>query len=461
MKPIFNEEKIFFEKRTGIQLPEYCWRDGSKIYLNCNDTKPLLTFKVEERKININKNIITHIKDNSVIVRYTKGKKQIEETWMNYSWEEEYEFNKDSITYKEKESIDETYWYILKHRDSQIRASDSGGKDSTLELIILDKAYSRLREHGAEIEDYIVDFNNTSNDTAQTYLQVKANNKNKNLEIHNPQKGFYQWIEQNKNYYLPSVMVRNCCSTYKEGSMKKVLDRKKPYVLVLGMRKYESTKRANYDWDLNEAIKKQGEMKLNVPENWRRFLNIVNWEDHEVWLYFLHNDVNFNIMYKWGFDRVGCLFCPYSKEYTDLIIEEHYPQMNERWNKILDKNYELYDVENRLKWTKEEWRNGRWKEGVSKEQYIIQNKPTKDRIKELAEIKGISEELAEKYFQKKCSCGKKLNPDEVAINLKTYGRGMDVSKMQCKKCFCGVNKITGKEYQDKVHNFRNDGCNLF
>ena len=71
-----------------------------------------------------------------------------------------------------------------------------------------------------------------------------------------------------------------------------------------------------------------------------------------------------------------------------------------RWEFALEKNYEITDVKNRLKWTLEEWKNGKWKLGISKEQGIIQNKPTKERVKELAEIKGISEELALKYFQK-------------------------------------------------------------
>jgi 3'-phosphoadenosine 5'-phosphosulfate sulfotransferase (PAPS reductase)/FAD synthetase len=461
VKIIFDEEKIFFENRTGITLPNNCWRDGSKIYLNCKDERPLIVFKVEDRKIKITKNIIKNINEKSIDVKYIKGKKTIEETLINYTLEEEYNQQKDIIRYRERESIDKTKEYLKKYPNAEVRGSDSGGKDSTVELTILDKVYDELRNENYKIDDYIVDFNNTTNDTAQTYKQVKQNNINKNLQTHNPKEGFYPWIEKTKNYYLPSIMVRNCCSTFKEGAMKKVLDKNKEYILVLGMRKNESSKRADYDWDLNEAIKAKGEMKLNVPENWHRFLNVVEWLDEEIWLYLIHENISFNPMYRLGFDRCGCLYCPYSKDYTDLIIEEYYPKMNDRWNSILDKNYELYDVENRLKWTKEEWRNGRWKAGTSKEQYLIQNKATPERIKELAKIKGISEELAEKYFQKKCSCGKKLNPDEVAINLKTYGRGMDVGKMQCKKCFCEANNITGKDYQEKVHSFRNDGCNLF
>ena len=67
MKPIFDEEKRFLEKYLKIELPNNCWRNGSKIYLNHFDDKPIITFKVDtlnneiyikkENKIN-NKNFI-------------------------------------------------------------------------------------------------------------------------------------------------------------------------------------------------------------------------------------------------------------------------------------------------------------------------------------------------------------------------------------------------------------------
>ena len=34
MKPIFEDEKIFLEENLGVKLPNNCWRDGKKIYLN-------------------------------------------------------------------------------------------------------------------------------------------------------------------------------------------------------------------------------------------------------------------------------------------------------------------------------------------------------------------------------------------------------------------------------------------
>lgn len=55
MKPIFEEERQFFLKKTGIELPTDCWRDGANIYLDPYCDKPLYKFKVEDKKINIKK----------------------------------------------------------------------------------------------------------------------------------------------------------------------------------------------------------------------------------------------------------------------------------------------------------------------------------------------------------------------------------------------------------------------
>jgi phosphoadenosine phosphosulfate reductase len=68
-KPIFEEERMFFKEQTGIELPTDCWRNGSKIYLDFTQEKPLYRFKVDNKKINITK-------DNSN--GYKKGKKIIE-----------------------------------------------------------------------------------------------------------------------------------------------------------------------------------------------------------------------------------------------------------------------------------------------------------------------------------------------------------------------------------------------
>lgn len=72
--------------------------------------------------------------------------------------------------------------------------------------------------------------------------------------------------------------------------------------------------------------------------------------------------------------------------------------------------------------------------------------------------------MAEKYWDKKCLCGKKLNPDEIAMFYKIFGRyenQEDNRQLLCKKCLCEKLNITTKEYSEKVMEFRKQGCNLF
>ena len=72
--------------------------------------------------------------------------------------------------------------------------------------------------------------------------------------------------------------------------------------------------------------------------------------------------------------------------------------------------------------------------------------------------------MAEKYWDNKCKCGKKLNPDEVAMFLKIMGRyeGVEDNRQYlCKECLCKAMGWTTKEYAEKVKEFRDSGCKLF
>lgn len=450
MKPIFEEEKWFIYNQIGVQLPDNCWRDGSKIYLNSDKDTLMLTFKVENGKMNIKKNNIELV----------TGK------YKNKTLEEEIIEVNDRLDLLESESIENTVNYITMHKDSEPRLSHSGGKDSDVMYYIFKKAIKECKKKEGLDFEYVIDFFNTSNDTPQTYRHIKEIQEKDNLIIHNPEMGWYDWIEKKKNYYLPSTFVRNCCSTYKEGQVSKILDKKKNYILFLGARKHESIKRKDYDWDLNEAWKKANpDKKLMFPENHRRFLPIVNFTDVEVWLYIIREKMKVNEQYKLGFNRVGCLICPYMTGYIDILIKYYYPSFWDRWMNIVGKNYEEYNIKNRLKWSKEEYGEfGRWKTGLSRETEIISRKATPERVKELAELKGISENVAKKYFSKKCSCGKKLNPDEIAMYLKIFGRyegKEDNRDYLCKNCLCEKIHITKKEYSEKVMDFRSQGCELF
>ena len=381
----------------------------------------------------------------------------------NYTLEEEYEVAREQLEVKVKQSIQMTKEYTLKNLDKKIFVSISGGKDSDVMKHIVDIAFNELREEGINVDYNLIAFN-TSNDTAETYKHLKQHHKMTKENIISPEVGFYQWIVDKKNYFTPTRFVRNCCSTYKEGQLTKIMDKKEETLTFLGMRSPESVKRKDYDFDLNEAQKKIGK-KPNVPENWLRFLPIVKWTDAEVWLYILNRKMKYNDMYNKGFNRIGCLICPYQSDVVELLIKNHYPKQWKRWVDILAKGYEIYGVERRLKWDLLEWcEGGRWKSATSKESELTTKKATPERVKELAELKGISEEMAVKYFKKECSCGKKLNPTEIAMFLKLTGRyenQEDNRQYLCKKCLSEFLGITTKEYKEKAIEFTQGGCELF
>ena len=381
----------------------------------------------------------------------------------NYTLEEEYEVAREQLEVKVKQSIQMTKEYTLKNLDKKIFVSISGGKDSDVMKHIVDIAFNELREEGINVDYNLIAFN-TSNDTAETYKHLKQHHKMTKENIISPEVGFYQWIVDKKNYFTPTRFVRNCCSTYKEGQLTKIMGKKEDTLTFLGMRSPESVKRKDYDFDLNEAQKKIGK-KPNVPENWLRFLPIVKWTDAEVWLYILNRKMKYNDMYNKGFNRIGCLICPYQSDVVELLIKNHYPKQWKRWVDILAKGYEIYGVERRLKWDLLEWcEGGRWKSATSKESELTTKKATPERVKELAELKGISEEMAVKYFKKECSCGKKLNPTEIAMFLKLTGRyenQEDNRQYLCKKCLSEFLGITTKEYKEKAIEFTQGGCELF
>lgn len=431
--------------KTGIELPPNCWRKGSKIYLNHFDEKPFFTFKVDLLNTQIN------------------IKKYIEPTHKNYTLEEEYEIAKDVLEDKVKESISMTKSYILEHMDHKKFVSISGGKDSDVMKHIVDIAIDELSKEGKNIEYNLIAFN-TSNDTAETYKHLKFHHAMNKDNIISPEVGFYHWVANKKKYFTPSRFVRNCCSTYKEGQISRIMEKDENTLTFLGMRAPESFKRSHYDWDLNKAQLESGG-KLNVPMNWKRFLPIVKWTDAEVWLYILNRNMEYNPMYNKGFSRVGCLICPYQNDYIDLLIKDFYPKQWSRWMDILRKGYEMYGVENRLKWSSLEWsEGGRWKNATSKESELTSKKATPQRVKELANLKGISEEMATKYFKRVCACGKKMNPTEVAMFLKLTGRYESVEDNRqylCKKCLSEFLNMDIQEYKDKEIEFIESGCELF
>lgn len=472
MKPVFKKERDLLIRKLGFELPENIWRDGHSLYLNSDCETRIIKFKVYNRE--------------TIKVTWNKIQEVLKK-YKNKTIEEEILESTDRLDRLEQESIEKSIEYIKENPGYEIRAGISGGIDSDLINHILSKKV--FPELG--ITDYTLDFMNSTNETPQTYLHIKRDFPEDKLQINNPPKGLYMWLKEDKQYYIPTIASRTCCSTYKEGRLRKILNKNTNYIIFLGMRKSESNNRSEYDWDLNERMNelykktKKDRYKLYIPANWKRFLPILNWDDKDVWLYTLREGNIYNEQYNMGFNRCGCLICPYMSDYNELLVKYYYPSLSKRWDDMLHIHYKVKDVSRRLKYSKLEFINqGKWKSGGGKEQELMNKKATPDRIMELARIKGCTELVAAKFFKRKCSCNKKLNPEEVAMYLKFFGRfvrkeydlsfnaqasffdnennfSIDDRQYLCKRCFCAYMGVEEKEYEERVRLFRQTGCSLF
>lgn len=449
MKPIFEQERLFFKEKSDVELPTDCWRSGAKIYLDIYCEKPLYSFKVEDGKIKI-----------------TKNNEKLFENYKQVKLDKIIELESENVDKLYIESFNFLYSYLKENNETPIVFNHSGGKDSCLSYEVFKDVKNKLNQEGVDL-DYVISFANTSNDTADTYKFIKDNNniEQNKLRIMNPKEGFYDMIRRT-NYFVPNALSRKCCQVYKEGQIRKNYDTNTKYIMILGVRKHESTKRADYDWIMDDKfyVKLFGEKNTN-PKLWTNIAPIIEWKDEYVWIYLMKENVKLNPQYEKGYNRCGCLICPYQSEYIDLLTKENYPTLWKRWTEdILPKSYKNGLIEDRFKWTIEEYIKGAWKTGTSKIYEITKMSPTTERVEEVMKLMNISNyDIAKKYFKKKCSnCGKNLNPSEIGMNLKMLGRGMDIEKNgMCKKCMCKDFNISSKEYSIKIRQFREGGCNLF
>ena len=473
-KPIFEEERLFLNERLGIDLPTDCWRDSKKIYLDCTCDKPIYEFKLLDEKDTYIKKIKSYDKETKKFYDDTQEiqqrkmviNKDNSKLFTDYKQKkitDLIELYSDEINELEKHSVDFLTNYLLEHNEfEQIVNAHSSGKDSCVSLHIFNLALEEIKKINIDkyntINDkWIINFANTTNDTGYTYKFIKSLDR---VNYMNPDKGLLPWIREDKKYIHPTALVRNCCSTYKEGQLIKHFDKNKFILMITGVRKYESVKRGSYEeiMDHENRIKIHG--KDTLPEKWTNIAPICNWEDKHIWLHIIRENIKFNYMYRLGFNRIGCLNCPYQTDYIDLLTEWYFTKSKHRWDEMLNISYDTYETWNRLKWTRYEYIDlGKWKNGTGFEYEITNKKMTDERVKELSKRKGCTEDIAKKFWDKTCTCcGKKMNPSEISMSLKLLGRESD---KLCKTCLCDHIGIDKNTYKQKQIEFTNSECTLF
>ena len=125
----------------------------------------------------------------------------------------------------------------------------------------------------------------------------------------------------------PSRMLRWCCTVFKTGAITKKIDSTfkdaKSILTFQGIRRNESLARSKYERESNDSkIKKQ--IAVNP---------IIDWNDFDVWLYIISNNVDFNDAYRQGFSRVGCWCCTNNSAWSEFLSAIY---MNDKYNLFRD-----------------------------------------------------------------------------------------------------------------------------
>lgn len=424
------KEYLTFLKDKGVNIEKYNLQEGY-YWL---DNSIIKAYDIEG---NIHKILRICIDDNLNIT--VKEYKKENKEYTIESWQETIYRNKDRLFKLEINSLKLIYDSKEKYKNYENIVLSSTGKDSMVVLYLT----RRLLPNAKMV------FNNTTLDCADTYKFVKTIN---NTEIITHKEGFYQW--RNRLNFVPTRFSRACCSIFKEQELVNQLDKNKKYLFFMGMRNEESNTRSNYtdEWK-NE---KWGNRE------WRGILPIRTWIEEDIWLYTLQQNIPINPKYKKGYSRIGCsTACPYYSKSTWILDKYWYPKMYERWQDILDKDFDKNNKAIIMNCTKEEYKLKAWNGGV----YRIE--PTKEVITEFAKRNELNVDIAEKYFNHICKeCDKKIKSKEVlAMNMKWLGR--NTQEFYCKNHLMEqISKLNDKEFtendwRDNVEKFKEQGCSLF
>lgn len=190
--------------------------------------------------------------------------------------------------------------------------SFSGGKDSLVTLLIVQKALGKVP----------ILFSDTGLEFPETYQNLRAVQERYDLEVVScsGEAAFWETLTEQGP---PAVDARWCCKVCKLTPIGGAIrERWGECLSFIGQRKYESFKRM-----------KSGRVwrNPNLPVQLSA-APIQHWTALHVWLYLFSEDAPYNTLYRAGFDRVGCYMCPSSDLSVLRRIEQEYPHLWEQWN---------------------------------------------------------------------------------------------------------------------------------
>ncbi len=174
----------------------------------------------------------------------------------------------------------------------------SGGKDSVV-------VYDLAKRSGVK---FVSAYNVSPIDPPQIREFIKEQYPDVTWEYY--AKNF--WNVHVPRHGLPTPKVRWCCRIIKENGGT-------GRVKILGMRAAESNKRKNY-----KCFGNHGERG-----DW--LLPIVRWSNSDVWQYISEHKLPVCSLYSEGYERLGCVLCPFESRTTTKINLVRFPKIANLW----------------------------------------------------------------------------------------------------------------------------------
>lgn len=193
----------------------------------------------------------------------------------------------------------------------------SGGVDSQC-------VYNLSERAGIKVDWY---YNQSPIDPPQVPKFIKENYPD--VKFQNFAQGF--WGKHFMANGLPLRTQRWCCGLIKECGG---LGRTK----ILGMRKEESQGRKGYKC-----------FDDTLPKETSWLLPIINWTNDDRWQYLTEQGLTPNPLYKMGFNRTGCILCPFQGKIDVRLSLAYFPKIVNLWklaaNRYIKMRWERWSIE--------------------------------------------------------------------------------------------------------------------
>jgi len=212
------------------------------------------------------------------------------------------------------DKVEESIAFLREHEPEEgYFVGFSGGKDS---IVLYDlvkrsgvKAFPYYNQVGIEPPELLKFIK-------ETYPEVK---------IMRPKEGFFRILRRTGFY--PTMWRRWCCDTLKKGATKDIPLKMR----LMGVRAEESEKR-----------RKLG--RINVYHSKKFHFTIYNaifdWLEWEIWDYIDDRQLPYLSLYDEGFDRIGCVICPFISGKRVEVYRARWPKIYYLFEKLMREIWE-------------------------------------------------------------------------------------------------------------------------